>query len=579
MLDVYRSFYKFNSAPFRLSPDHKFSYVHSSYANAKAYLEYAISQGEGFIAITGEPGAGKTTLICGLLAELDKTRLNVATLKNLQLDPENLIGMVVKEFGLRVENKSKSCLLLDLEQFLKKQFLRGQRAVLIIDEAQGLSPGSLEELRLLSNLQYGDCLLLQVFLVGQDTLMDTIRSPDMEHLRQRLIASSHLDRLSLEETVAYIEHRLCYAGWQGAPAISEDALRMIHKYSLGVPRRINLICHRLFLYGGLNQKDKLVGTDAQIVVGELSRESMLNQNVPEESDELVTGLEGDSTADLSLPRARSHTHIKECNQIPSSPAPESEPLIVHSPLQPPSATPKKEECNDRAPIRENRLAQGCTDTGSASMPGEPDIASRWKKYRLGVVAPVLLAVLVLVTAIETDFKYHQSNFISSALIEDGNQSPAVATQYTELTDDLTASTYHNPERRNSETDKSGANSHYSPSVTVASYSANSLQADRDKSGKSNRATLIADNLNEQRLTPDDSNVMASDIGNKRWPQQEVERKSAELTSDDLERVDDQVVTVAARIEAEHRRLHNEAKQRFNRRVLKEGGLAGLPAAD
>ena len=214
MLDIYKSFYKFRGEPFRLGPDHRFSYVHPSYANAMAYLEYAISQGEGFIAVTGEPGTGKTTLIRGLLAGLDKKRISVATLKNIQLDPDNLIEMVVNEFGLRVNNKSKSSLLLELEQLLKKQVQRGRRAVLIIDEAQGLSTASIEELRLLSNLQHDDRLLLQVFLVGQEELMDMIHSPGMEHLRQRLIAAAHLDRLGLEEEVAYIEHRLCLVGWQ-----------------------------------------------------------------------------------------------------------------------------------------------------------------------------------------------------------------------------------------------------------------------------------------------------------------------------------------------------------------------------
>jgi len=567
MLDVYKSFYKFNSEPFRLSPDHRFSYVHSSYANARAYLEYAISQGEGFIAITGEPGAGKTTLISGLLAELDKTRFNVATLKNLQLSPDNLTGMVVNEFGLRAENKSESCLLLDLERFLKQQFLRGQRAVLIIDEAQGLSSGSLEELRLLSNLQYDNCLLLQVFLVGQEKLMDMIRSPEMEHLRQRLIASSHLDRLGLEETVAYIEHRLCHAGWQGDPAINEDAIRLVHKCSLGVPRRINLICHRLFLYGGLNQKHTLAGADVRQVVGELNGESMLKSDLPGEGDELVTEFEGDSTPDLCLPRASS-CHIEEHNQIPSSPAQESGPLIVHSPLQSQSEPPEQEAPNDHIPARENGLEQGGTNISNSSVPGEPELAPRWRQHRWDIVVPGLLAGLLVVNVVETGIKYRQSNIMSAALIEDGSQKPAIATSDTALADDLTASTHSSLDRRISETHTSGAIKRYSSSVTVASESKTALLADIEKIGKGDRNTLTVSDSNGQRFKPHDNSVIASDIETNKRPPLEIEHKSAELNSDGLEPADDQVATVTAKIEAEHGRLRNEAEQRFNQQFLK-----------
>ena len=215
MLDIYKIRYQLTDHPFRLSPDHRFSLDHPSYARAKAYLKYAISQGEGFIAITGEPGTGKTTLINGLLAELDRAPVLVATLTCAQLDPRNLIQMVATSFGLPRKGDSTAILLSQLEQFLIKQSRSGRHAVLIVDEAQGMSPDSLEELRLLSNLQHGNRLLMQVFLVGQERLLDMIHAPGMEHLQQRLIAASHLEPLNLEETVDYVEHRLCVVGWQG----------------------------------------------------------------------------------------------------------------------------------------------------------------------------------------------------------------------------------------------------------------------------------------------------------------------------------------------------------------------------
>jgi general secretion pathway protein A len=146
---------------------------------------------------------------------------------------------------------------------------------LIVDEAQGLSVEALEELRLLSNLQHDNRLLLQVFLVGQEPLLDMIRAPGMEQLHQRVIAASHLIPLQQDETRAYVEHRLHKVGWQNDPKFCDDSMNLIHKFSGGVPRRINLICHRLFLRGGLEQKHELAGADALHVIVELHKEGLL----------------------------------------------------------------------------------------------------------------------------------------------------------------------------------------------------------------------------------------------------------------------------------------------------------------
>jgi len=280
MLDVYKSIYRLEGQPFRLSPDCRFSFGHPSFNNARSYLKYAVSEGEGFVAITGEPGTGKTTLIASLLLELDQTRVQVASLTNVQLDTGNLLNMTLEAFGLEVGGENQVSPLSKLKQFLIQQFNKGRRCILIVDEAQGLPPAALEELRLISNLQHNSLQhvngsLLQVFLVGQDTLMDLIRAPGLEQLHQRIIAASHLEPLELEETVAYVEHRLYKVGWKNDPSFTEEAMELIHKFSGGVPRRINLICHRLFLYGGLKQKHELVGTDAMHVIVELHREGLL----------------------------------------------------------------------------------------------------------------------------------------------------------------------------------------------------------------------------------------------------------------------------------------------------------------
>ena len=305
MLDVYRTYYKLTGEPFRLSPDHRFSLGHSSYANAKAYLDYALLQGEGFIAITGAPGTGKTTLISDILAGFEQTDMQVATLTSTQLESRDLLHMVAHSFDLHPEDRSKANLLLELERFLNQQSYRGHRTILIVDEAQSLSPSALEELRLLANMQRKDQLLLQIFLVGQEKLLDLIRAPGMEQLQQRLVAASVLEPLDLDETVDYVEHRLCLVAWRGDPAISEDALRLVYKYSGGIPRRINMICNRLFLYGGMQQKHELLGEDARAVIAELHEEFLLPAEQPGE-DRQQTDVEqqagGPGTPVRSLPR-------------------------------------------------------------------------------------------------------------------------------------------------------------------------------------------------------------------------------------------------------------------------------------
>ncbi len=257
-----------------MSPDYRFCFSHRTYDEAKAYLKYATFEGEGFVVITGAPGTGKTTLIAALLAELDNTRVKVATLVNEQLDSRDLVERVNDAFGLPAD--SSTAPLPQLMRFLNQNSEDGGRAVLIVDEAQSLTAEALEELRLLSNLQNSDGLLLQVFLLGQDPLLEIIRAPGMEQLQQRLIAASHLEPLKLDETVAYVEHRLRRVGWENDPAFTEESLRLVHKFSGGVPRRINLICHRLFLRGGLEKKHRLLGEDALHVIVELHKEGLLS---------------------------------------------------------------------------------------------------------------------------------------------------------------------------------------------------------------------------------------------------------------------------------------------------------------
>lgn len=250
---MYTQYYGFSAKPFQLSPDPRFFFGSSGHKRALAYLRYGLSQGEGFIVVTGGIGTGKTTLVRSLFAELDPTRVVAAQLVTTQLEADDLLRMVVASFGLAHESVSKASLLKYFEDYLRSCARDGRRVLLIVDEAQNLPPRSLEELRMLSNFQVGEKPLLQSFLLGQEEFRSTLASPGLEQLRQRVIASCHLSPLTAEETRRYIEHRLQVVGWKGNPAFTDGAFAAIHDFTRGVPRRINVFCDRVLLHGFLEE--------------------------------------------------------------------------------------------------------------------------------------------------------------------------------------------------------------------------------------------------------------------------------------------------------------------------------------
>lgn len=271
---MYELFYNFTSEPFRLSPDHRFCFEHNSYGKARAYLAYAFKRAEGFVMITGRPGTGKTTLIGELVESLSTDKVVTANLVCTQLQADDLLKTVAYSFGISPAQVGKAELLQHLSTLLHSWHREGRRALLVVDEAQDLSSSAMEELRLLTNIQSNGQPLLQIFLLGQPELRDLILSREMEQVHQRIVAASHIVGLEEDETEAYVMHRLSKVGWRGDPAIDRAVFPLIYRFSEGVPRRINLICSRLFLLGSVEERHDIGVRDVSVVIGELQAENL-----------------------------------------------------------------------------------------------------------------------------------------------------------------------------------------------------------------------------------------------------------------------------------------------------------------
>lgn len=276
---MYEAYYGLNNKPFQLNPDPSFYFGSKQHRRATAYLEYGMHQNEGFIVITGEVGAGKTTIVRGLLDSLDQEKVVAAHLVSTQLDADDTLRLVGAAFGLRTKDVAKSDILMSLEAFLISMTSKGKRCLLIVDEAQNLTARAVEELRMLSNFQYGNHALLQSFLIGQPEFRGILQSPHMMQFRQRVIAACHIGPLDVQETQAYVEHRLKCAGSTGLPNILPTAYEEIFKASSGIPRRINSVCDRLLLSGYLSGQKEFSCSDVEEVAREINEET-LGSNTP-----------------------------------------------------------------------------------------------------------------------------------------------------------------------------------------------------------------------------------------------------------------------------------------------------------
>ena len=280
---MYETFYGLTGKPFQLNPDPAFYFGSRQHRRAMAYLEYGLHQNEGFIVVTGEVGAGKTTIVRSLLDKLDPEQVVAGNLVSTQLDAEDTLRLVASSFGLRTKDVEKSDLLLALEAFLVSVSQQGKRALLIVDEAQNLTPRAVEELRMLSNFQLETHALLQSFLVGQPEFRRTMQSPQMLQLRQRVIAACHIGPLDADETRGYIEHRLKCVGWKGDPQFQPGRLRGDLPGDGGIPRRINAVCDRMLLSGYLAGKREFTRDDVEMVAREMHDETVDAETRPAEA--------------------------------------------------------------------------------------------------------------------------------------------------------------------------------------------------------------------------------------------------------------------------------------------------------
>mgnify|MGYP003388452952 CR=1 FL=1 len=278
---MFDDFYGLTARPFQLTPDPAFYFESLTHRKALSYLGYGLAQGEGFVVITGEVGAGKSTLVAHLMATIDPSRLTAAQVVTSKLDGEEIIHVVAQAFGLMIEGHDKAAALGAIEAFLHDEARAGRRCLLIVDESQNLEIAALEELRMLSNFQLGSHPLLQTLLLGQPEFRGTLANhADLEQLRQRVIAAHHLDAMQANEVQLYIEHRMKCVGWDGNPAFDQRVFAAIYSATGGIPRRINQIVNRLLLLGAVDQRSRIDGAMVAQVLEELTADGSLSLAKP-----------------------------------------------------------------------------------------------------------------------------------------------------------------------------------------------------------------------------------------------------------------------------------------------------------
>jgi general secretion pathway protein A len=379
---MYEDYYGLRGRPFQLTPDPRFWFETATHRKAMAYLGYGLAQGEGFIVITGDVGAGKTTLVGHLMDTVDATRLHVIKIVSTQIEAEDLLRIVAGGLEIDSDGLTKAQLLVAIERGLRATARAGRRTLLIVDEAQALPVSSLEELRMLSNFQTGSHALLQIFLLGQPEFRERLHGSDrLEQLRQRVIAVHHLDPMERDEVEPYMRHRLGVAGWTGRPGFTDDAYDAFFEGTDGVPRRLNQLAGRVLLYAAIEQLDTIDAHAVATVLADIAGDmpGVKPMAIPERSALPARELEIEPVASLvSEPDTPAVPHSEPVAAFDAEP----EPAVSHDPE--PGPEPEQEAEPEAEPDAE-AAAESEVDV-------EPTVERREKTETLHAPDPVVLAV-------------------------------------------------------------------------------------------------------------------------------------------------------------------------------------------
>lgn len=299
---MYTSFFGFTSKPFQLTPDPEFLFLSRAHKKALTYLNYGITENVGFILITGEIGAGKTTVLRSIIKKIPQG-VRLARVNNTRVNSEQLIAMICEDFGIDVAGCEKTRMLSKLSDFIIDRYSQGERSIIIIDEAQNLKPAHLEEIRMLSNLETDKSKLLQIILVGQPELNLTLSIPELEQLRQRIAINTHISPLSRIETEAYIRHRLKVAGNENSLKIEDKVFDHIYDFSNGIPRLINIVCDFALLSAFADSRKDidqpmiqeiikdLVNERPEVRASTMKRRKKESQDAPDNTREILTTIQ------------------------------------------------------------------------------------------------------------------------------------------------------------------------------------------------------------------------------------------------------------------------------------------------
>jgi len=274
---MYEKHFSFKHKPFDLVPNPDFLFLSTTHRKAITYLDYGIKEKIGFILITGEIGSGKTTIIRNLIKNLDSS-VKLSRINNTKVSSDQLIAMINEDFGLDIDGKNKTKLLSELNSFLIEQYSKKIQPVVLIDEAQNLSPDLLEEVRLLSNLETDRAKLLQIILVGQPELRVTLMLPELLQLRQRVNISYHIAPLTIDETSGYLKHRLTIAGNPDVMKLDKNMLDIIYRFSRGIPRLINILCDFALLSAFAEGKKEVTAETVTEVAADLESGDYWNES-------------------------------------------------------------------------------------------------------------------------------------------------------------------------------------------------------------------------------------------------------------------------------------------------------------